>query len=88
MPNIESAKKALRQSVRRQARNAKRKITMKDAVKEVRSLIAEHKLEEAKKLLPVAYQAIDKAAKRKVIEKNAANRKKSRLAILLNKTKA
>ena len=88
MPNIESAKKALRQSIRRQARNAKRKTAMKDAVKEVRSLIAEHKLEEAKKLLPVAYQAIDKAAKRNVIEQNTANRKKSRLTLLLNKTRA
>ncbi|MEK7647352.1 MAG: 30S ribosomal protein S20 [Patescibacteria group bacterium] len=88
MPNIESAKKALRQSIRRQARNAKRKITMKDAVKEVRSLIAEHKFKEAEKLLPTAYQAIDKATKRKIIEKNAANRKKSRLTLLLNKTRA
>lgn len=87
MPNIESAKKALRQSIRRQARNAKRKTTMKDAVKEVRSLIAEHKLKEAEKLLPAAYQAIDKAAKRKVIEKNTANRKKSRLTALLNKAR-
>lgn len=80
MPNIESAKKNLRQSKKRQALNSRIKKTMKETVKKTRLLKMEGKNEEAKNLLSLAYQAIDKAAKRGVIKKNTASRKKSRLA--------
>ncbi|MBI2628316.1 MAG: 30S ribosomal protein S20 [Candidatus Niyogibacteria bacterium] len=80
MPNIESAKKNLRQSKKRQALNSRIKKTMKESVKKTRLLKMEGKNEEAKNLLSLAYQAIDKAAKRGVIKKNTASRKKSRLA--------
>jgi small subunit ribosomal protein S20 len=79
MPIKKSAKKALRQSKRRQVQNLKRKKAMKDAVKKIRKLVAAKKTEEAKKLIPSAYKAIDKAAKTRVINKNAASRQKSRL---------
>ena len=36
-------------------------------------------------LLVQAYQAIDKAAKRNIVHKNNAARKKSRLAVSINK---
>jgi small subunit ribosomal protein S20 len=80
MPNIESAKKNLRQSKKRQALNSRIKKTMKETVKKTRLLKMGGKNEEAKNLLSLAYQAIDKAAKRGVIKKNTASRKKSRLA--------
>lgn len=84
MPIIKSAKKALRQSKRRHARNLKRKEAFRDATKEIKKLVAGGKQTEAAALLPGAYKAIDKAAKTKVIEKNTASRKKSGLAKLVN----
>lgn len=79
MPIKKSAKKALRQSKRRQIRNLKRKRAAKDIVKKIKKLIATKKIEEAEKLVPLAYKAIDKAAKTSVIKKNAASRQKSHL---------
>jgi len=85
MAITKSAKKALRQNVRRKKRNIERKTKMKDIVKEVRGLIAEKKFEEVKKLLPQLYKTLDKTAKVGVIKKNAASRKKSRITKALNK---
>lgn len=85
MPITSSAKKALRASKRRAVFNMRRRRTLKDSVKEVRSLVSSSKLDEAATKLSAAYQAIDKAAKRGVIKKNAAARKKSRLAKLFAK---
>lgn len=86
MPIIRAAKKDLRKSARRRKLNAKRRRTLKDSVKEIRSLSAAKKTTEAQAFLSTAYQAIDKAAKRGVITKGAAARKKSRLAKLINRS--
>lgn len=80
MPNIQSAKKALRQSLKRKARNLKRKKAMRGSIKDIKKLLLEDKKEEALKLLSSAYKAIDKATKSGVIKKNNASRKKSQLA--------
>jgi small subunit ribosomal protein S20 len=85
MPITKSAKKALRQNVRRKARNIQKKKKIKDLIKEVRSLVSQNKIEEAKKLLPKIYKALDKAAKTGLIKKNTASRKKSRITISVNK---
>ncbi len=85
MPITKSAKKALRQNVRRKQRNIERKTKLKNIAKEVRGLIAEKKFEEAKKLLPQLYKTLDKTAKVGTIKKNTASRKKSRIAKSLNK---
>ena len=85
MPITKSAKKALRQNVKRRARNLVYKKKMKDLLKEVRSLVLEKKIEEAKNLLPQVYKILDKAAKVGVIKKNTAARKKSRITKLINK---
>jgi small subunit ribosomal protein S20 len=84
MPIKKSAKKALRQSKRRQVRNLKRKTAAKGVVKKIKKLIAAKKIKEAEKLVPLAYKAIDKSAKTGVIKKNAASRKKSHLIKLFN----
>jgi small subunit ribosomal protein S20 len=86
MPLTQSAKKALRVSLRRRVFNLRRKRTLHDAVKKLETLAAQNKIQEAAAALPAAYQAIDKAAKCGVIKKNTAARKKSRLAVLLKKT--
>ena len=85
MPITKSAKKALRQSVKKNKTNIKRKEVLKSVLKNIKKLIQENKKDEAKSLLPTAYKAIDKATKRGVIKKNTASRKKSRLAKSLKK---
>jgi len=84
MPITKSAKKALRQNIRRRAKNLVYKKKMKDLIKKVRGLVGEKKIEEAKNLLPQVYKILDKSAKVGVIKKNTAGRKKSRITKLLN----
>lgn len=80
MPITKSAKKALRGSLVKKARNDRNKKNIKESVKKIEKLVKEKKNAEAKKLLPSAYSVIDKAAKRGVIKKNTASRKKSQLS--------
>jgi len=82
MPITQSAKKALRQSIRRRARNLTRSDAYKSTVKQLKKVVATSR-EEAAKLLPKVYKAIDKAAKAGVIKKNKAARLKSGVARLL-----
>lgn len=82
MPITHSAKKALRQSLRRRVKNLKRKDAYKHAVKEIRKFVSAGKKEEAQKFLPQLYKTLDKAAKTNVIKKNKASRLKSRLTKL------
>lgn len=84
MPIKKSAKKALRQSKKRRARNLGRKKKIKDLTKEIRNLISQKKIKEAKALLPQIYKILDKAAKVGTIKKNTASRKKSRITKLVN----
>lgn len=79
MPITKSAKKALRQNVKRKARNLVYRKKVKDLIKKIRGLVLEKKTEEAKKLLPKVYKILDKSAKVGVIKKNTASRKKSRI---------
>ena len=87
MPITQSAKKALRQNVRRRTRNVAQKLALKKTIKAYRKLVAEKKMDEAKKFLASVYQALDKGAKTKLIKKNTASRLKSRLAVLLESRK-
>ena len=87
MPITKSAKKALRQSLRRRARNIRKKQKTKNLLKEVKILVSQKKTEEAKKLLPQIYKALDKSAKIGLIKKNTASRKKSRITRSINKAK-
>lgn len=86
MAITKSAKKALRQSLRRKKRNLVYKNKIKDLQKQVKNLVSQKKIKEAKTLLPKIYKALDKAAKVGVIKKNAASRKKSRLTKLIAKS--
>lgn len=82
MPITQSAKKAIRGSLRKKAVNDRRKRTMKEVVKKIEKTSKSDKAE-AQKMLSEAYQAIDKAAKNGAIKKNTASRKKSRLTRLV-----
>ena len=83
MPITKSAKKALRQNVRRRERNLLKKEAFRSAIKTYKRLVAEKKKSEAEAELRKAYQALDKAAKTGVIAKNKASRLKARLSRLL-----
>lgn len=87
MAITKSAKKALRQSLRRRARNIQKKKKIKSLIKEVKSLAAQNKIEEAKKFLPRVYKILDKAAKTGLIKKNTASRRKSRITKLITKSR-
>ncbi len=86
MPNIRSAKKALRQNLKRRVRNLVKKRQIKTTVKGYKRLVDGGDLENAKGQLKLAYKAFDKAAKTKVITKNKASRLKSKLAKRLAKS--
>ena len=83
MPITQSAKKALRQSIRRRERNVKKKTDLKSVIKQYKKLIEEKKKEEAWQQLSLVYKKLDKAAKTNLIKKNKAARLKSRLANIL-----
>ena len=83
MPIIKSAKKRVRQTIKRRARNYARRSRLKTAIKNTLTAISDKKADEAKKLLPGAYREIDLAAKNAILHKNNAARKKARLARLL-----
>ncbi|MBU0998960.1 30S ribosomal protein S20 [Patescibacteria group bacterium] len=82
MPITQSAKKAIRGSLRKKAFNDRRMRAMKEIIKKIEKIAKTDKAE-AKKMLNTAYQAIDKTAQKGVIKKNNAARKKSCLTRLV-----
>lgn len=82
MPITQSAKKAVRGSLRKKAFNDQRKKAMKEVIKKIEKTSKTDK-KAAEKMMSQAFAAIDKAAKRGVIKKNNAARKKSRLSKLV-----
>ena len=87
MPITRSAKKALRQSIRRRTQNLKRKEAYKTLVRDIKKLASSGKMSDAQKLLPGLYKTLDKAAKTNAIRKNKASRLKSRLTKVVSKKK-
>ncbi len=82
-----SAKKAHRSSLRKRVFNLRRKQAVENTVKRIKKLLGEKKVAEAQKLISEAYKAFDKAAKEHTILKGTADRKKSRLAKLIARSK-
>jgi small subunit ribosomal protein S20 len=80
MPNLDQAKKAVRQSAARRVVNDKRRRAMRESVKDVVVALKKSNTGTATEKLSRAFQALDKAAKRGVIKSGTADRRKSRLA--------
>lgn len=76
MPNNNSAKKRLRQSVRQNVRNQKTKKTLKQSIRTV----TENNGAAGSEEISQAYSNIDKALKKGIMHKNKAGRLKSMLA--------
>ncbi|MEA2097675.1 MAG: 30S ribosomal protein S20 [Patescibacteria group bacterium] len=90
MPNLKSAKKALKKNKRRKIVNTRSKVKMKKIIKDLDEFaqtldkktekVTDDKLKEIEKILKNVYKQIDKTAKKGIIKKNTASRKKSKLA--------
>ena len=85
MPITKSAIKAKRQSERRRERNLAKKQELQKVLKSFSRLMKEKKTDEAKAFFPKVQKALDKEAKKGILKKNASSRKKSRLALALQK---
>ena len=84
MPITSSAKKALRQSKKRQAHNLIYRVKIKDLTKKALLFFRQKKSKELAELIPALYKTLDKSSKVGIIKKNTAARKKSRIAKKLN----
>lgn len=86
MPHTSSAKKRLRQNLKRRARNRATKKGVKIQVRKFTdgASAKEVNVDQLKIDLVAAIKKLDKAAARRVIHPNTAARKKSQLARLLN----
>ena len=80
MPITQTAKRALKKSLKSRGINVVKKAVLKKTEKKFLKLLASNKIEEARKILNVLYKLLDKAAKTNLIKKNKAARDKSRLA--------
>ena len=87
MPNIQSAKKRVKVSEKKNLRNGMVKTGVRTSVKKFDAAVAADPQNAAAQLSATS-AAIDKAAAKGVIHKNAANRKKARLAKQLDKAAA
>ena len=83
-----SAKKRVRQNMKRRARNRARKEQIKDSVKGFTAAITSGKLDKAADALRAVVQKLDRVATKGTIHKNAAARKRSRLTKRLNAARA
>ncbi len=84
MPNIKSAKKRMRSSVKKTDVNTLVTSSMKTAIKKFERAVKEGNKEEASNNLNVAIQKIDKAMSTGLVHKNKAARLKSRLTKMKN----
>ncbi len=88
MANIQSAKKRIRQTVRRTERNRNYKAAARTHIKNVRKLIAEGKIDEAEAAANQAYKTLDKAARKQILHPRNAARRKGRLMAALAAARA
>lgn len=83
MPQIQSAKKRLRQNDKRRTANRDKRSAVRSAEKSIVSLVREKKFEDAEKVFRTYASLIDKASKTNIYHPNNASRKKSRLSKLI-----
>ena len=84
MPNIESARKRVRQSDKHRERNRAAKSGVTSARKLLLEAIEAGNKAEAAKLYVAYTSELDKSAKKGILKDNTADRKKSRLQARLN----
>lgn len=80
MPHTESAKKRLRQNVKRRAQNRAVKSDLRTTFKKFLKTVKAGDKAGASELLKVAFSKLDKCAARRYLHPNTAHRYKSRLS--------
>jgi small subunit ribosomal protein S20 len=88
VPNTASAKKRVRQTASRRARNRWRNSTVKDAIKEFHKAAQAGDPAAAETELRKVSKLVDRYATTSTMHRNTAARRKSRLAKRLNKMRA
>jgi small subunit ribosomal protein S20 len=83
-----SAKKRIRQNIKRRARNRARKEVLKDQTKAYLTALASNDIAKATAELRKTVIRLDKVAAKHTIHKNTASRRRSRLTRRLNALKA
>ena len=83
-----SAKKRIRQSIKRRARNRVRKEALKDQTKTYLTTLSGGDLNKAETELRKTVAVLDKTASKHTIHKNTASRRRSRLTKRLNAVRA
>jgi small subunit ribosomal protein S20 len=82
-----SAKKRIRQSIKRRARNRARKDVLKAQIKTFLTTLTGSDLTKAETELRKTAARLDKTAAKNTIHKNTASRRRSRLTLRLNAAK-
>ena len=84
MPNSNSAKKRLRQNVKRRAHNRTIKSAMRNQIRKLRVAMEASDKEQIDTEFRLVGKKIDQAASKNIIHKNTAARLKSRMARRIN----
>ncbi len=87
MPNMKSAKKAVRYTKKRKVDNNNLTASMKNAIKSTEKAIEGKDKNKALETLKVVIKKIDKAVSKGVSKKNFGSRNKSRLTKKINEMK-
>ena len=85
MPNIKSAKKRVIVTETKTLRNQMIKSALKTYIKKFEALVKSGNREEAVKAFNFTVKKIDQAMAKGILKKNTAARRKSKLALMLNK---
>ena len=88
MPNIDSAKKRMRQTATRRTVNRARKSMIRTYTRKVEKALEEQDVTEAEASFHIVQKKLDKAAKGSTIHPNKAARRKSRMQKQINAMKA
>ena len=85
MPNIKSAKKRVIITKKKTLRNQMIKSALKTYIKKFEATVAAGNREEAQNAFNLVVKKIDQAMAKGILKKNTAARRKSKLALMLNK---
>ncbi len=85
MPNLDNAKKALRQSKKRYERNKIYRSELHSLRRQMRKLSDDKKTKEVESMIPKLYKLADKMVGQNIIKKNKAARVKAQAMKMLKK---
>lgn len=88
MANIKSQKKDIRRIKKRNAANVQKRSRLRTYYKKIEALLAEGKTDEAQKIFVLYTRFLDRAGRTSLIHRRQADRRKSRIALMMNKAKA